>query len=172
MQLIALTGIGVERTISLLGDREVFDAGCLLIGRLLKRKPFSIGHGRLLFSYAALAMLVFSASNVVGESCQTSSDMEEATRTALTSAAIRYFGMIAKGDTASLRQGAIPSVAGDFSGAEALIKDNQAALGGAKAAARPPFLLVAEGTAPLARANFSAGFSAPTARPAIVPFSR
>jgi hypothetical protein len=157
VQLIALTGIGVERTISLLGDREVFDAGSLLIGRLLKRKPFSIGRGRLLLSYAALAVLVFSASNVVAESCQTSSDMEEATRSALTATALRYFGLIAKGDTASLRQSAIPSVAGDFSGIEALVKDNQAALGGAKAAVRPPFLLVAEGTAPMARAEFFCG---------------
>src|ERR1022692_653640 len=137
---------------------KVFDAGCLLKRHVLKRKtPITLGCGRLLFSYAALALLVFSASSVLAEGCVTSSDMDDATRTALTAAALRYFGQVAKGDTASLRQSAAPSVAGDFSGMEAIVKDNQPALDGSKAAARSPFLLVAEGTAPIARAEFFCG---------------
>lgn len=136
----------------------MFDAGCLLKRHVLKRKtPITLGCGRLLFSYAALALLVFSASSVLAEGCVTSSDMDDATRTALTAAALRYFGQVAKGDTASLRQSAAPSVAGDFSGMEAIVKDNQPALDGSKAAARSPFLLVAEGTAPIARAEFFCG---------------
>jgi hypothetical protein len=65
--------------------------------------------------------------------------------------------MVAKGDTASLKQNAIPSLAGDFSGIESTIKENQAALAGSKATARPPFLLEADGTATIPRAEFFCG---------------
>ena len=58
---------------------------------------------------------------------------------------------------ATLRQSAIPSLAADFSGIEAVVKDNQPALAGAKATARPPFVLEAPGTAPLPRAEFFCG---------------
>ncbi len=78
-------------------------------------------------------------------------------RTALMSASQRYFDFIAKGDSASLKQNAIPSLASDFSGIENTIKENQAALGGSKGTTRPPFLLEAEGTAPIARAEFYCG---------------
>jgi hypothetical protein len=111
---------------------------------------------RLLLS-AALALLAFSVSSAQAESCLTSSDMDAATRGALTSAALRYFDWVAKGDAASLRQSAIPSLAGDFSGVESTVKDNQPALAGSKAAARPSFLLDAEGTAAIARAEFYCG---------------
>ncbi len=94
---------------------------------------------------AALALLVFFASSAFGESCLTSRDMDDATRTALTTAALRYFDLIAKGDTATLRQGLIGSVASDFSGIETIVKDSQTAIAGSKATVRPPFLLVAEG---------------------------
>ncbi len=110
-----------------------------------------------LFSYAAIALLMFTSSIATAESCATSSDMDDATRTALSTAALRYFGLVAKGDTAALRQSAVASVASDFSGIEAIAKDNQPALDGSKATARAPFLLVAEGSAPIARAEFFCG---------------
>ncbi len=106
---------------------------------------------------AALAFLALSASTVFAERCQTANEMEDATRTALTAAALRDFALIARGDAASLRQSAIPSLAADFSGIEARVKENQAALAASKAAARPPFLLVAEGTAAIPRAEFFCG---------------
>lgn len=105
----------------------------------------------------AVALLAFSASNAAAENCLTSSDMDAATRTALTNAALHDFDLITKGDAASLRQSTIPSLAADFSGIETTIKDNQAALAGSKAVARPPFLLEAEGTAPIPRAEFYCG---------------
>src|ERR1700685_1327371 len=92
-----------------------------------------------------------------GEDCQTSSDMDEATRAALAGAGERYFGMIPKGDAASLKMNSIPSVASDFSGIEATIKDNQPKLAGTQAVARPPFLLDAPGTAPIAHAEVFCG---------------
>jgi len=77
---------------------------------------------RLPFCCAVLALLVFSASSVLAESCLTSRDMDDATRTALTTAALRYFDLIAKGDTATLQQGMIPGVASDFSASRPLSK--------------------------------------------------
>jgi hypothetical protein len=106
---------------------------------------------------ALTAALVFSAGNAVAENCLTASDMDAATRNALTSSGLRYFDMIARGDAASLRQNAIPSLASDFSGIEGTVKENQPALAGAKASARPPFLLEANGNAPIPRAEFFCG---------------
>jgi len=126
---------------------------CFLKGRM----SFTIRRGNLLLSYAALAFLAFSSSSVLAENCLTSSDMDEATRAALVAAGLRYFDLIAKGDAASLRQSAIPSLAGDFSSIETTVKDNQSALAGSKPAARPPFLLEAEGTAAIPRAEFLCG---------------
>ncbi len=111
----------------------------------------------VLAGLAVWAALAFSAGNALAESCLTSSDMDAATRNSLTSSGVRYFDMIVRGDAASLRQNAIPSLAGDFSGVEGTVKENQSALTGSKASARPPFLLEAQGTAPIPRAEFFCG---------------
>jgi hypothetical protein len=113
--------------------------------------------GRRPLVSASLVLLVFSASSLLAESCRTASDLDDATRNSLTSTSLRYFDLIAKGDSASLRAAAIPSVAGNFSGIEAVVKDNQPALAGSRATARSPFLLEVEGTAPIARAEFLCG---------------
>lgn len=104
-----------------------------------------------------LALLAFSALTSFAESCRSGADLDDATRTALNTAALHYFDSIAKGDTASLRQNAMPSLTADFSAIEAIVKDNQPTLAGAKPTARPPFLLEAEGSAPLAHAEFYCG---------------
>jgi hypothetical protein len=89
------------------------------------------------------------------QSCQTSTDMEEASRTAITAAGQRYFDMAAKGDVASLRQNAIPSLASDFSGIETTVKDHQPDLAGTPATVKTVFLL--DGTTPVAHAEFYCG---------------
>ena len=83
--------------------------------------------------------------------------MEAPVRTALETNARRYFDMASRGDSASLQQNAIPSLAANFSGIENSVKENQKALGGTQAAVRPPFLLSAEGTEPLPHAEFLCG---------------
>jgi hypothetical protein len=103
-----------------------------------------------------LLALVFSPF-ARAEDCQTSSDMDDATRSALTGAGQRYYDLLSQGDVAALRQNAIASVASDFAGIEGTIKDHQAQLAGMKAAARPPFLLEAPGDAPIAHAEFFCG---------------
>jgi hypothetical protein len=91
------------------------------------------------------------------QTCQSASDMDESVRTGLEAAAKRYFEMSARGDTAALRQNSIASVAASFAGIEAAVKENLAALNGAKASVRPPFLLTADSAETLPRAEFLCG---------------
>jgi len=83
--------------------------------------------------------------------------MDTAVRSALEATAKRYFDLSARGDTAALQQNSIASVAASFAGIEAAVKENQAAFSGASATVRPPFLLIADGPEPLARAEFLCG---------------
>jgi len=105
----------------------------------------------------ALTVLLLTAFSRSQTTCFTSDDMDAATRGALQAAAMRYFNMVVGGDAASLKQNSITSVASDFAWIENTIKDNQANLAGAHATPRTPFLLKAEGTAPLPRAEFLCG---------------
>ena len=100
--------------------------------------------------------LLFSASGLA-QTCLTSDEMDAATRSAIQSAGSRYFDMVARGDSASLKQNAIPALASNFSGLEGTIKENQANLAGAHGTPRAPYELKAEGTAPLPRAEFLCG---------------
>ncbi len=106
-----------------------------------------------------MPVLLISLSLTVAhaQTCLTTSDMDEATASALVATATRFYDMAARGDSPSLRQNAIASLASDFSGIDAAVKENQANLSGIRPAARPPFLLKAEGTAPLQRAEFLCG---------------
>lgn len=106
----------------------------------------------LWIALAAVALLPCSAH---AQSCQTSSDLDDAPRSAITAASQRYFGMAAKGDAASMRQNAIPSLASDFSGIEATIKDHQDDLAGAQGTVKGIFLL--DGTTPSPHAEFYCG---------------
>jgi len=91
------------------------------------------------------------------QSCQMGEDIDPATRSALETTARRYFDLAARGDAASLRQNAIPSVAGDFAGIEAAVRDNQANLAGARPTVRPLFVLVADAAVPADHAEFYCG---------------
>lgn len=114
-------------------------------------------HPRLCFNLLILGWMCVWAGLARAQTCLTAGDMEEPIRTALVSAATRYFDMAARGDSAALKQNSIASVAADFSVIESAVKDNQSNFSGAHANPRPPFLLKAEGTAPLERAEFLCG---------------
>jgi hypothetical protein len=90
------------------------------------------------------------------QNCQTSGDMEESTRSAITAAGQRYFAMAAKGDTATMRQNA-SSLISDFSSIETTVKDHQPELAAAQATAKAVFLLEVEGAGPLPHAEFYCG---------------
>jgi len=102
-------------------------------------------------------LLTFSALMARAQTCQTSADMDAGTRTAITNAGQRFFDMTSKGDVASLKQNAVPSVASDFSGMEERIKAAQPQLAGAQATIKNAFLLDNTQTAPDARAEFYCG---------------
>lgn len=149
MQLFALTGHRVERTI-FQGTGEM--PGAVLKDRFARNRTRSI-----LLRLATLSLLVLPASSVRAEICLAAGDLDSATVTTLTAAALRSFDLVEKGDTGSLRQKAMPSVASDFSIIETTVRDNQAALAGAKATVRATFLLVADGAEAIARAEFYCG---------------
>jgi hypothetical protein len=102
-------------------------------------------------------MLIGLAATAGAQTCQTASDMEAPVRSALETTARRYFDMAARGDSAALRQNAIPLLAANFSAIEAAVKDNQPAFAGAQGTVRPPFLLTDDGDQPRARAEFLCG---------------
>lgn len=104
-----------------------------------------------------LGLIFAGAKPAAGQTCSTSTDMDDSSRTALTSAGQRYFQLMAHGDPATLKQNSTASLAASFAGIEEVVKDNQPDLSGGTPAARPPFLLKAEGTAPLERAEFLCG---------------
>jgi hypothetical protein len=131
------------------------------------RKISEHGFCRLFFLIGLLTALL--SSPIFAQTCLTSDEIDPSTRSGIQSTAERYFDMISRGDTATLQQNAIPSLATNFSGIESTIKEAQPNLAGSHATARPPFELKAEGTAPLARAEFLCGIfnaSGPTANSA------
>jgi hypothetical protein len=105
----------------------------------------------------AILLLAWLPPNAAAQACQTASDMDATSRTAITNAADRYFGMAARGDPASLRQSAIPSLASDFAGVDNTIKVHQQELSGAQANLKSSFLLNAQDSTPNQRAEFWCG---------------
>jgi len=92
-----------------------------------------------------MVMLTGTLVPARAETCKTSSDMDDASRSAIVSGAQRYFDLAASGDVATLRQNSVPAAASDFSAIEAVVKDHHTEIAGSHGTARPPFLLEAEG---------------------------
>ncbi|MGH9544970.1 MAG: hypothetical protein ACRD23_07120 [Terriglobales bacterium] len=118
---------------------------------------WTIGYARNIAKWLPPFLISVSSIFAHAQTCLTASDMDEATASSLVSTAKRYYDMAARGDSASMRQNAIASLASNFSGIENAVRESQDSLTGAPATARPPFLLKAEGTAPLPRAEFLCG---------------
>jgi len=150
---------------SLNGQRNIEPSKAFVAveGLIRAMKRLSKSRRRLLFQ---ILIAVTSVALAHAQTCFTSADMDEPTRAALQSAGTRYFDMVSRGDSASLKQNAIPSLASDFSGVENAVKENQPALAGATATPRPPFLLKTEGNAPLQRAEFLCGVFGPSGQTA------
>jgi hypothetical protein len=117
--------------------------------------PMNLARSVTSVLWIALSALVFSPLNAGAQSCQTSSDLDDATRTSITAPGQRYFGMATKGDVAAMRQNAIPSLASDFSGIEGTVKDHERDLAAAQATVKGVFLL--DGTTPSPHAEFYCG---------------
>jgi hypothetical protein len=106
--------------------------------------------------WIALSVLAVASLSAHAQSCQTSGELDDATRSAITAAGQRYFGLVAKGDVASLRQNAMASLASDFSGIETSVKDHQQDLAGAQATVKSIFVLESPNP-PAARGEFYCG---------------
>lgn len=126
----------------------------MLLSEIARRVGSCVRRG---WGSTALAWVLLAVVRAGGQTCLSSDDLDAASRTALESAARRYFELAAKGDVATLRQDAIPGLAADFGGIEAAVKEHQETFAGATATARPPFLLQADGKDPLERAEFLCG---------------
>lgn len=119
---------------------------------------------------AVVAVLLLFSSNIFAETCMTAEEMDANTRAALESTGKRFYDLVARGDTASLRQSSIPAVASDFGGIEAAVTENKAVLSAGKATTRPPYLLQAGGNQPIARAEFYCGiFNSPDRVGFVIP---
>lgn len=112
---------------------------------------------RSLVLWVVATALALSATSAHAQSCQTSGDLDDATRAAITAAAERYFNAAAKGDTASLRQNAVPTIIASVSDIESLIRDYQPTLAGAQSTVKAVFQLETEGNAPIPHAEFYCG---------------
>ena len=107
--------------------------------------------------WAVAAIFASFAVTAYAQNCQISGDLDDASRTSITAASQRMFDLAAKGDIAALRQSAIPSLASDFAGIEASIKDHHDELAGAQGTVKSLFLLQTEGSAPTPHAEFYCG---------------
>jgi hypothetical protein len=103
------------------------------------------------------ALLMWSALSARAQTCQTSSELDDATRSAITATAERCFATAAKNDMGSLRQASTPSLAADFSGIESTVKERQPELAGIQPTVKSVFLLETEGKDPIAHAEFLCG---------------
>ncbi len=106
--------------------------------------------------------LLLLAGMAHAQTCLSAADLDGPVRKALETTAERFFEMSSHGDTAGLRQNSIPMVSSNFSGVEAAVKENQPDFAGAQAIIRPPFLLTADGTAPVPHAEFLCGVFGPS----------
>jgi hypothetical protein len=115
-------------------------------------------------AFYLVAVLFVCDLPAIGQTCFTADDMDAATRTAIQNAGMRYFDLVTRGDTATLRQNSIPAVANNFAGIENTVKGKQSEFAGVHATPQSPFLLKAEGTTPIERADFLCGvFNGPQA---------
>jgi hypothetical protein len=102
-------------------------------------------------------LFLILALPAAAQTCFAANDMPPAIRTAFLDTGQRFFGMISQGDVASLRKNTIAGLAANFSGIEAIVVQHKDNLQGAQPTPRPPFLLKAQGSAPLERAEFLCG---------------
>jgi hypothetical protein len=104
-----------------------------------------------------MSLLLCGIRPTLAQTCQTAEEIEPAARHAIEATARQNYDWAAKGDVASMRQNAIPSLASDFGGIESAVKENQAEFSTVQPTLRPPFLLQAEGKEAIQRAEFLCG---------------
>ncbi len=107
--------------------------------------------------YVVLLLLFLASLPLTAQTCASGADMDPAAKSALESAGQQFFGLIARGDIAGMKQNSIPSLAASFSAIETAMNDNKPMYAGAQATPRGVYQLDAPGTAAIARAEFLCG---------------
>ena len=107
---------------------------------------------------ACLLLLLFGLAmpRALAQTCASSSEMDEATRSSLERTAHQLFDYASKGDVFNLKQSAIASLASNFGAIEGLVIDQKSIYAGAQATVRASYLLEAPAATP-ARAEFMCG---------------
>ena len=111
-------------------------------------------------SYLAIALLLsaFSVMHAAAQTCDSGSDLNAATKSAIDTAAQRYFNMSAQGDVAGLKANAIPGLAANFTSIEQAVVDNKKYFAEGQPAVTGTFLLDAsQSKGTLQRADFYCG---------------
>ncbi len=85
-------------------------------------KVFRRIFAKYLFAFVLSACILPSA---FAQTCDSGPDLDAATKSAVESAAQRYFNMSAQGDVAGLKANAIPSLASNFTSIEQAVVDNK-----------------------------------------------
>ncbi len=106
---------------------------------------------------AAAFLLSLACLTASAETCTPQAEMDAATRSSLQQAGQLYAADGIRGDAGALRLAAIPSLASNFSGLEAVVRDQAAKLAGAQPSLRAAYLLEAPGSGTLERASFACG---------------
>ncbi len=133
-----------------------------MIGMVMRsnpsRTPWSL-------SAAVLAMLLLVLAltpRAQAQNCQGESELDPATKSALETAAQRYFDLSARADYAGLRDNAMPSLASNFGGVEAAVTEHKADFSGARNTLVSLYVLDATGNTPVPDAKFYCGiFNSP-----------
>jgi hypothetical protein len=108
---------------------------------------------KFLFTFAlALAM---AAPARATETCFAGNELDAATRSAVEAAAQRFFTSLASGNAATLKQAASPALPANV--IDAAVNDTKDMLGAAQWQPKSTYLLTADGTAPIERAEFYCG---------------
>ena len=110
-----------------------------------------------LLQLSVVALWLSTGIVAQAESCSDVRDMDSATRSSMENTALQMFGALSRGDIASLRQSAIPSLASNFGGVESAVNSNKALMSTGQASVRATYLLEAGGTATIDRAEFLCG---------------
>jgi len=102
-------------------------------------------------------LLCLALPRLAAQTCSSSSEMDEATRSAMERAARQFFDYASKGDVFDLKQSAIASLSSNFGNIEGVVIDQKAIYAEGQSMVRASYLLEASGAAPIARAEFLCG---------------
>jgi hypothetical protein len=124
----------------------------------------------VILSILALSLLMVSPIRAHAQNCLGESDLDPATKSALETAAQRYFDMSVRADYAGLRDHAIASLASNFNGVEKALTDHRADFTGARNTMASLYVLEQPGGAATGEARFFCGiFNSPDRITFIVP---